>query len=89
MSLIENKNISIVLSILAEDTKISFIPRDIHKNIQNIVTSQSGDRNTLLGYGIDNTQNQRFIEKECGIPGKINGKESTKILLIQKQISLY
>lgn len=88
MSLIENKNISIILSILAEDTKISFIPRDIHKSIQNIVTSQSGEMNTLLGYGINNSQNQRFVEKECGLSGKINGKTSTKILLIQKQISL-
>ncbi len=88
ISLVEDTNLSIILSILPEDTKISFIPRDVHEDIQGIISSQSGKKNTLLGYGIANSANKAFLERECGIFGEITGKAREKILTSGKQVSL-
>ncbi len=88
ISLIEDANISILISIMPEDTKISFIPRDVRRSIQAIISSQSSKSNTFLWYGINNTASKAFLERECGLFGDIQGQAHPKILIVQKQLSL-
>ena len=86
-SLIEDTNTSIVLSIMSHDMKISFIPRDIRNTIQNTLITQYGQKNTLVGYGIQNRESEQFLQKECAIVWEIQGKNNKKILILQKQAS--
>lgn len=58
---------SIILTIMPEDTKISFIPRDIRVALENILMTQFGVKNTLIGYGLKNKESEKFLTKECGI----------------------
>lgn len=52
---------------MSHDMKISFIPRDIRNTIQNTLITQYGQKNTLVGYGIQNRESEQFLQKECAI----------------------
>jgi DNA polymerase III epsilon subunit family exonuclease len=88
ISWVKHTNISIVISITEDDTRISYIPRDVREDIDNIVRSQSGIYNQLIGYGIRSRETLVFLEKECGLSGMIESVREKQIIHITKKLDI-
>jgi hypothetical protein len=88
ISRIERENTSIIVSITELDTRISYIPRDVRDDIDKMIRMQSGDENTLLGYGIGSIETLTFLEKECGISGSLARGCEEHVMQIKKQLDI-
>jgi DNA polymerase III epsilon subunit family exonuclease len=80
-SLIEDINTSIILSISQEDTKISFIPKDIRSVMTNILKNQWWKHIIITWYGLLWNETKKFLENECSISTEIVFPEWEKSLL--------
>ena len=80
-SLIEDINTSIILSISQEDTKISFIPKDIRSVMRNILKNQWWEHIIVTWYGLLWNETKKFIENECSISTEVVFSEWEKSLL--------
>jgi DNA polymerase III epsilon subunit family exonuclease len=88
MSRTKDENTSIILSIKLDDTRVSYIPRDVRWDIGNILSTQRGKENKLLGYGIDTIESKRFLEKECGILWPLEWNKWWSTLWITKRLDI-
>jgi DNA polymerase III epsilon subunit family exonuclease len=85
---IEQKNISIVISIKPDDTRISYIPQDVRWEIGDILKIQEGRQNQLIWYGIESRETRAFLEKECGIVWIPKWEEIKSSLNITKKLDI-
>lgn len=72
-------NISILIHIDTFGSTLTLVPRDIKKYIQDCLSFQGWDLNTLIGYWLSSKKIQKFLASECGIDGIIEAPMEEKI----------
>lgn len=64
---VKNKNLSLILSIVQDETRLSIIPRDMSGIIRKYIETNNTHTTHLMNYGKGGMIIESFLKNECGV----------------------